>query len=454
MIGLSAAGTLVAFGGAYSWILPPLLAAAALIAWTGHARPGHGFAWLDAALLLCLGAVAVTLVPLPPSLVDAVSPAAGRVVEQLHLVNGTTRDARLSIDPPATLRAFGLAVALALIFLGARSTFENSGGVRSACRAVAWTGLLMSLMALAQHATAPELIFWTWRPFTAGRPFGPFVNRNHFAGWLLLASGITGGYLWAHVRSHGDVPGGTLRQVVLALGRGRGPELAAGFVVMIATIGATLSRSAVVGLVFGAGVAWMVGQERLGASERRRLAAAALLVAIIAVAVADRGRWLDRVEESIAATSGRHEIWRATLPIIRDFRWTGTGAGTYADAMLVYQTMPRTVFFNQAHNHYLQLAAEGGALVGTPLILALVAAALAGRRRLRDDTSEMYWIRLGALAGLSAIALQSVWETSLRMPANGVLAAILVAILVHSPRPYSHETPHGAAAMPRPERSR
>jgi hypothetical protein len=41
-----------------------------------------------------------------------------------------------------------------------------------------------------------------------------------------------------------------------------------------------------------------------------------------------------------------------TPPIIRDFPLTGTGAGTFPTAMLVYQQSDRRLFFNQAHNHY------------------------------------------------------------------------------------------------------
>ena len=43
-----------------------------------------------------------------------------------------------------------------------------------------------------------------------------------------------------------------------------------------------------------------------------------------------------------------------------DFWPAGTGTGTYQTAMLLYQTGDRTYSFNQAHNHYLQLATEGG----------------------------------------------------------------------------------------------
>jgi hypothetical protein len=40
-------------------------------------------------------------------------------------------------------------------------------------------------------------------------------------------------------------------------------------------------------------------------------------------------------------------------------------------------------------------------------------------------------VRAGAVGGLIAIAVQSVWETGLRVPANGMLFAVLAAIAVH-----------------------
>ena len=45
----------------------------------------------------------------------------------------------------------------------------------------------------------------------------------------------------------------------------------------------------------------------------------------------------------------------------------------------------------------------------------------------------MYFIRAGALSGLVGVALQSVWETGLTIPANAALAAVLAAILLHRP---------------------
>ena len=94
--------------------------------------------------------------------------------------------------------------------------------------------------------------------------------------------------------------------------------------------------------------------------------------------------------------------------------------------------MPEFSLLN-AHNHYLQLAAEGGALVTIPCAFALVSFLLLFRRRMADDTSSNVLVRAGAGAGIAAVLVQSIWETGLRMPANAMLCAVLAAIAIHTP---------------------
>jgi O-antigen ligase len=165
----------------------------------------------------------------------------------------------------------------------------------------------------------------------------------------------------------------------------------------------------------------------------------AVAMVLIAVYFANFGALAARFASVLEQGTNRVEIWRQTLAIVRDFPLTGTGLGTYSTAMLVYQQGDRSFFFNQAHNHYLQVAAEGGLLVGIPVVAAAIALLTLTRRRLADDRSPVFWARAGAVAALVAVAVQSVWETGLRMPANGVLLAVVAALAVHAPR--QHRTP-------------
>jgi hypothetical protein len=54
------------------------------------------------------------------------------------------------------------------------------------------------------------------------------------------------------------------------------------------------------------------------------------------------------------------------------------------------------------------------------------------RRRFREarDDRTGYWIRLGAVTGLVAIAFQEIVEFSLQMPGNAALATVLCAVAV------------------------
>jgi O-antigen ligase len=265
------------------------------------------------------------------------------------------------------------------------------------------------------------------------------VNRNHFVTWALMALPLTAGYLVAHARSlrvggHQPWPArlaawldsralwlfGTLGALTVAL-------------VM------SLARSALVGLAAtGPVVFWLLARRggtrlRLGLT----LAGAGVLAAVLA--------WSNfqavglRVREGGLALDARRVIWRETLGIVADFWPTGTGMGTYSAAMRVYQRSGRPGHYNQAHNQYLQLAAEGGLLLSVPVAIATIAFVRAARHRMRHDFSSMYAVRAGAIAGMIGVAAQSVFETGLRMPANAALFAVLAAAAAHGPRDHGPE---------------
>jgi O-antigen ligase len=145
---------------------------------------------------------------------------------------------------------------------------------------------------------------------------------------------------------------------------------------------------------------------------------------------------LSRVDEAVpSGLGGRTTIWRETWPMALDFSGTGLGVGAFERGMLVYQQSPRSIFFNHAHNQYLQLLVEGGLLLLVPCALALAAALRETVLRLRQDRTPMFWVRAGAAAGLVAVCVQSVWEVGLRMPANAVLFAVVAAVATYEGAP-------------------
>ncbi|HUE89999.1 MAG TPA: O-antigen ligase family protein [Vicinamibacterales bacterium] len=456
-------GTFVAFGGMPGWTTVPVLAASlTLWAVATFRRPALGFtnAPLDLALLGLAGAVALQVVPLPASVVDVLSPAASGLESQLFVgAGGMGGGARpLTLDVSRTLASLATVVSAVLVFVATRSIL-HAGGTRALCRTLAFFGAVAGLAALGFRVAAPEHIFGFWQPEAiSAKPLGPFVNRNHFAGWLLLILPVSAGYFVAQLSSRtGDGRVGTAMAAAL---NSRAAATGAAVFVMGIVLLLAESRSAWVGLAVAVSVGWWTSGPRRSRHRAASLSAVAFGIAALLLALLFVNP--DSVVARLAGTfqdmpTSRVVIWRETLPLVRDFWSVGTGAGTFGMAMTAYQeTWPyfphlrEYIHFNQAHNHYLHVAAEGGVLLVVPSVAVILFASRVMRRALREQGGEAYWVRLGAVASLAGIAAQSVFEIPLIAPANALLAAVVLAIAVHrrDPSTVKHRPSTAAAAAP------
>jgi O-antigen ligase len=157
------------------------------------------------------------------------------------------------------------------------------------------------------------------------------------------------------------------------------------------------------------------------------------------------------VSPDTVALGGRLPIWDRSLQIFGDFWIAGSGLNTYGAATLLYPEVVAGHHLREAHNDYLQLAIEGGLLLGVPLVAAVVTFAAAVRRQFSSSTDWTYWIRLGAVTGILAVAVQSIVEFSLQMPGNASFFAVLCAIAIHrrgSPPTAPDTSPSAAPAPP------
>jgi O-antigen ligase len=105
--------------------------------------------------------------------------------------------------------------------------------------------------------------------------------------------------------------------------------------------------------------------------------------------------------------------------------------------MLLYQEGDSDNFWEEAHNDYLQVAAEGGIIGASAAVLAIGVIAVEVRRRFRDESPSRSsrWIRLGAVAGILAIGFQELGEFSLQIPGNAAMFAVLVGLALHASPP-------------------
>ena len=413
--------------------MPALVGAAGLFLMSG-ARVGADplTRSIDLLLIAALVVISMQMLPLPPGILRSLSPATASL-QDAYALEPLAHWRPLSIHPAATRTSFGIALAAALVFWTSREAFSH-GGTRRAARLLAWIGGSCAMISLAQRATAPRTVLWQWSvPDPRAVPFGFFVDRNQLAMWLILAICLVAGFLTMHVHARlTDRTRRDLHTALVALSDTGMLVVCGCAAVMVLTLSATLSRSGFVGLVG----ATLAGASLAFGDRKRTLwvgAAAAIVLGAAAASLNLEGltqRIVTTASGSAFDATGRMAIWRETLRIVRDFPLLGTGVGTFADAMFVYQQTARDVLFNNAHDEYLQLQAEGGSALLIIALTGIVRVAKAARARVSGDGGAHRYLRIGACAGLAGIAVQSIWEAGLRAPANLMLVAIVAAIAV------------------------
>lgn len=430
-------GALV-FGGNYPWAYWPMIFVAAMIGLADLVRPdardGRPAAVIVSFLVL-LSAVLLQVVPLPGSVLATVSPAADSLLRQLWLGYalegaGVQRHA-LSMAPQQTLTALAFLVSYSLLM------FSTSRLTRRALRhlvgGIIGLGAVLALVGIIQKPFFTGKIYGFWEPITRGSSFGPFINRNHFAGWTIMALplAITFAIACASRRSGAHASSARTRMIWWST-PDASQTLLAGFAATLIAVALllTFSRSGILSaavvlvLLF-----WKVVQRR----GRRGVVALTAIGLIVVLGWIGVGPLLDRFADSSTLTvSGRVLAWQQTMAVIRDFPHAGTGLNTYGLVMVVYQTLPGEGHLDAAHSDYLQLVAEGGWLLSLPILIVVGCFVREVRRRFeRERTGSGYWIRLGACYGLLAIAIQSAVDFSLQMPGNAALFSVLAGIALH-----------------------
>ena len=444
----------LAFGAEYSWAYAPLLVFSVLVGLLGLcAAPLARFP--SRAFTLALVAVFVggllQLVPLSRRAITTVSPLSVAADYRQLYAKATMRPADdgapsdsearrpVSIAPLRTVLGLTFVAAFAILLVGAALGIGAIGTVEIA-RGILVLGVVIALINLVQHALGSEAVYGFWYPPKGGvQPSAPFINRNHTAGWLVMAWALSAGYFggclarglrgvkpdWRHRLlwlSSPDASETLLTGIALA--------------VMATAVVVTASRSGFLCLVsaivmFG----WWVVRRQ--ASGSRRAIGAGYLVFVLFMGMTWGGvdAVIRRFQVVEPPLGGRFGIWQDAFRIIHDFPLTGTGLNTYGIAMLHYQTVRDGNLYIEAHNDYLQIAAEGGLLLSVPILVALILFMWEVWRRFREgaDDAVTYWLRAGAVTGLCAIAVQETMDFTLQMPGAAALFVVLAAIAMHRP---------------------
>jgi putative inorganic carbon (HCO3(-)) transporter len=407
--------------GAISWIREPQPLPAAL----RRAR------WPLALFISWLALFPLQFASYPAGLVNALSPTVFAL--QTDGVDGVPSYVALSLDGGATLVEFLKSLSYVILFFAVLVLVNSTKRARQLVKVLFLVGLCEAVYGILVFYAGDGSSFWN-PVFAAESVGGTYVNRNHFAGLMELTIPLG---IALMLRDLGG-------RVVARSWRAR-MRVALGFllhrrsrrylyiVIMIAALFLSASRGGVAAFVLALFVVTSLGLIGRGRrTEELRAARWVMLLSVVAVS------WfgVDVLGTRLAATADagldveRVAVWRTTTRMCADFPWTGSGAGTFRWVFPAYRDgSGSALFYEHAHNDYLELIAEQGALgavlLGGAVFAAMATNMLAFLRR-RDLGARA--VLFGVNVATTALLIHGLVDFNFHIPANAAYFFVLLGL--------------------------
>jgi hypothetical protein len=296
------------------------------------------------------------------------------------------------------------------VFVTGFCLFQRTDVSRWFRSAMLWFAFPVSVWATLQTFTSGGEVFWLF-PTGNGSVMGPILSPNHYAAFIEVALPMA---LYKALRSRSDsllysaMAAAMYASVIASASR-------AGTVLATAEILAVAALMAARGLASG---------RAIGAALLR-----AVVLFAVFTAVAGWGRVWDRFWQP-DPMNVRREFAVSTLHMIADHPYTGCGLGTWATTYPRYAIVDPGTFANQAHDDWLQFAAEGGIPFGVLMFTLSI------------WTLRPAWRSIWGL-GAVAVFLHAFVDYPFSRPALGSWAILVLAMLAaasYSPSVPRHVT--------------
>ena len=269
-------------------------------------------------------------------------------------------------------------------------------------------GFFVSVFGILQHLTFNGKLYWFRVMRYGGVPFGPYVNRNHFAGFAEILIPVA--------------------LVPLVLGKVRRERLVLVSLFALVPIVALLlaaSRAGIISFVVEMLILFLLLLVRRIRSKYMLAGGVLVLCAVLAVSWIGVQQVLARFTEyqTLDISIGkRASMSLDTWHIFLDHPMLGTGLGTLQMVFPPYETHYDAKIVNHSHNDYLEALAETGIPGGLCCLWFLGVLFLESIRGLKELGSSFgAALNLSGLVGCSGILVHSIADFNLHMPANALL---------------------------------
>jgi O-antigen ligase len=317
------------------------------------------------------------------------------------------------------LELLRLAAYFIIFFLTAQAFRERVEVVKLAWFLIV-LGFSVALLGILQHFTSEGTIYWYRQLLQGGDVFGPYVNRNHFAGFIELVA-----------------PVGLSSLVFRGVRRDLFPMVGLLTIIPIGALILAGSRGGIVSFALEVGVLVVLARTRRGPEGPRIIAMGVVaLAAVVLVAWLGAGTAIERLSNTRfgdVTLTRRASMFRGAEHIFRDHPIKGAGLGTMISVYPRYETVYDGYVVDHVHNDYIEALAEAGLLGGLCGVAFLWLLYREARRSFVAEQGHFSRaVHASAIAAVCGLLLHSWVDFNLHIPSNTLLF-LLQAYLATSP---------------------
>ncbi|MBZ5539039.1 MAG: O-antigen ligase family protein [Acidobacteriia bacterium] len=319
-----------------------------------------------------------------------------------------------------------LLLAYAILLFVAGQAYHTLADWRGFVWFVMAMGFAVAVFGILQHLTFNGKLYWFREMRYGGIPFGPYVNRNHFAGLMEMV-----------------IPVGLTPLVFGKVRRERWMMVGLLTLLPIVALLLSASRGGIISFLVELVVLALLLRLRRSGGKHALAGGLVLLLALLLVSWVGVQEALQRFAslQTLELNSDKRvSMTRDTWRIFLDYPLAGTGLGTLQSIFPKYDTLYDGKVVDHAHNDYLEVLAETGILGGLCCGLFLSLLLVRGLRRLlKQENSAAAALQTGGLVGCVGILVHSLVDFNLHIPSNALLFLLLAYLatagILPSPRP-------------------
>ena len=338
----------------------------------------------------------------------------------------------LSIDADSSFRELLQGISLTLFFMLCLLLINSSQRIKITILVIIASGLFQAVYGSLMTMSGVEHTFFLKKDTYIGVATGTFINRNHLAGYLVICLSLGLGMMIASLKANTNSWKGLIRQIFEAI-LSQKAILRISLVIMVAALVMTHSRMGNSSFFASMGI---IGTLAILLKKRSVGSTIVLLLSLLIIDVAvvgtffGVGKVIDRLEKTSAERETRDEVNLYSIKLVENNFLKGTGAGTFYNSFTaVREKEVGFMFYDHAHNDYLEFLTERGVIGIAPLILLVIITFLVALTALwKRQKPLMRGCAFGCLMSMLAMAIHATVDFNLQIPANAATFMLVLAL--------------------------